>query len=69
MTAFRRGQLWLVNFEPSVGHEYRKVRPAVIVQQNEFLDTSSLVTVIPISSQTMKQGDLDVLVVPDAGTD
>jgi len=29
MTTYLRGQIWLVNFEPSVGHEYQKIRPAL----------------------------------------
>ncbi|MBM3236847.1 type II toxin-antitoxin system PemK/MazF family toxin [Candidatus Poribacteria bacterium] len=31
MNAFRCGQIWLVNFDPSFGHEYKKVRPTLIV--------------------------------------
>ena len=27
----RRGDVWLVNFDPTVGAEIRKVRPAVVV--------------------------------------
>jgi len=25
---FAQKQLWLVNFDPAFGHEYRKIRPA-----------------------------------------
>ena len=27
MSNFQRGQIWLVNFDPSFGHEYKKIRP------------------------------------------
>ena len=37
MRPFQRGHVWLVNFDPSVGHEYQKVRPALIIQQNTYL--------------------------------
>jgi mRNA interferase MazF len=30
----RRGQIWLVNFDPTIGAEIKKVRPAVIVSSD-----------------------------------
>jgi mRNA interferase MazF len=30
----RRGQIYLVQFDPTVGHEIRKTRPVVIIQNN-----------------------------------
>jgi mRNA interferase MazF len=67
MKPFQRGQVWLVNFDPSVGHEYQKVRPALIIQQNLYMTGSpSLLTVIPISSQVTKRSELDLLVTPDS---
>lgn len=62
MKAFRCGQIWLVNFDPSFGHEYKKVRPALIVQSDAYIKHSNLLTVIPISSKTEKQKELDILV-------
>jgi len=50
MSSFRCGQIWLVNFDPSFGHEYKKVRPALIIQNNNYIESSDLLTVIPISS-------------------
>jgi mRNA interferase MazF len=31
----RQGEIWRVRFEPAVGSEIRKVRPAVVVSSNE----------------------------------
>jgi len=48
----KRGEVWWVNFEPSVGGEIRKKRPAVIVSNdaaNKFLNR---VQVAPFTSQT-----------------
>lgn len=61
MSEFKSGQIWLVNFDPSFGHEYKKVRPALIVQNDKFIASSNLLTVIPISSQTDKKSELDIL--------
>jgi len=62
MTDFKRGQIWLVNFDPSYGHEYKKVRPALIIQKDKYIASSSLLAVVPISSQTDKQAELDILI-------
>ena len=50
----KRGEVWWVNFNPSVGGEIRKVRPAVIVSNdtaNKFLNR---VQVVPITSKVEK---------------
>jgi len=62
MKTFQRGQIWLVNFEPSFGHEYQKIRPALIVQHEKYIDSGNLLTVIPISSQTVNHAELDILI-------
>ena len=64
--AFKRGQIWLVNFDPSFGHEYQKVRPALILQQDNYINASDLLTVIPISAQTGKLTELDLLLKKDS---
>ena len=46
----KRGEVWWVNFDPSVGGEIQKKRPAVIVSNdaaNKFLNR---VQVIPLTS-------------------
>ena len=66
MKQFQRGQIWLVNFEPSFGHEYKKVRPALIIQQDEYITFSSLLAVIPISSQIANPTKLDIVLAKDS---
>ncbi len=62
MKPFKRGQIWIVDFDPSVGHEYKKIRPALIIQQERYIFHGSLVTVIPLSSKIAKPAALDVVI-------
>ena len=47
---FAQGDVWLIDFEPSIGHEYQKKRPAVIVSSNKALAQGRLITVVPMTS-------------------
>ena len=55
------GEIYIVDFEPSTGHEYRGTRPAVVVQQGDDPEWP-LVTVMPISSKLERRKDRDVFI-------
>ncbi|MCR4314459.1 MAG: type II toxin-antitoxin system PemK/MazF family toxin [Candidatus Uhrbacteria bacterium] len=61
----RQGEIYVVKFDPSTGHEYKKTRPAIVIQSEEISDISSLVTVMPISSRVDKCQDPDIPIAKD----
>ena len=47
----RRGEIYVVSFDPTVGHEIQKTRPAVIIQNDVSNRYSPMTIVAAISSQ------------------
>jgi len=50
----RRGEVWWVNFESSIGGEIRKKRPAIIVSNDSANKYLNRVQVIPVTSNIEK---------------
>src|ERR1700730_15232291 len=65
----RRGEIYLVTLDPTVGHEIKKTRPALVIQNditNEYLGTT---IVVPITSSVrLPLSPTHVLIVKGAAS-
>lgn len=60
----KNGEVWLVNFEPQVGQEIKKTRPAIIVN-DDSLGVLPLKIVVPLTDGTKEQKSWMVLLYPN----
>jgi mRNA interferase MazF len=51
LTNIRRGEIYLVSFDPTVGHEIKKTRPALVIQNDIGNRFSPLTIVAAITSK------------------
>lgn len=51
MKEVKRGEIWIVNLDPTIGSEIKKSRPAVIIQNDIGNKYSPLTIIAPITSQ------------------
>jgi len=50
MAVFEQGDIIIVNFDPTVGHEPQKTRPALVVSNADYNISTSMTLVCPITS-------------------
>lgn len=67
MASIRRGEVFLVNFDPTVGAEAKKTRPAVVVSNDINNAHSSIVSISPITSNVTKVYSFEVEIPPGVG--
>lgn len=64
----KRGDVYLVSFDPTLGAEIQKTRPALILQNNIGNQHSPITIVAAVTSNVARQGPACVLVnAPEGG--
>jgi mRNA interferase MazF len=61
----QRGEVWWVAFDPSVGSEVRKTRPAVIISNDAANRNLARVVVIPVTSNTGRTYPGEAIIMVD----
>ena len=59
----RRGEIWLVNFNPAQGSEQKGIRPALVIQ-NDVGNEVSPVTIVAAISSLIKAYPINVEIKP-----
>ena len=67
MVSINRGDIFLVNFDPTVGTEAKKIRPAVVVSNDVNNAHSPIVSITPITSNVTKVYSFEVEIPSGAG--
>ncbi len=57
-----RGEVWWLEFDPGVGSEIRKTRPAIIVSNDAANRNLARIVVVPLTSNTGRQYPGEALV-------
>jgi mRNA interferase MazF len=67
MVSIRRGEIFLVNFDPTVGAEAKKIRPALVVSNDINNQHSPIISISPITSNVIKVYSFEVEVPSGSG--
>ena len=62
MVAVRRGDVVLVNLDPTIGVEIRKTRPAIILSNDGINQYSQLAVVVPLTKNTARLSHSHVVI-------
>lgn len=67
MVLIKKGDVFLVNFDPTIGAEARKKRPAVVVSNDINNAHSPIISICPITSNVKRIYSFEVAVPQNAG--
>ena len=67
MVSIKRGEIFLVNFDPTVGAEAKKTRPALVVSNDINNAHSPIVSISPITSNVTRVYSFEVEIPPGTG--
>jgi mRNA interferase MazF len=64
MESIKQGDVFRVNFDPTVGAEAKKTRPAVVVSNNINNEHSPIISIAPITSNVSRVYSFEVEITP-----
>ena len=67
MASIKRGEIFLVNFDPTVGAEAKKTRPALVVSNNVNNAHSPIISISPITSNVKRVYSFEVKIPSGTG--
>jgi len=67
MASIKRGEIFLVNFDPTLGAEIRKTRPALVVSNNINNKHSPIISIAPITSNVARVYSFEVEIPKNTG--
>jgi mRNA interferase MazF len=59
----KQGEIYLVQYDPSTGHEFQKARPAIVLSSPYSLQTSNLVTFVAMTTKTKSPIADDIVII------
>lgn len=62
MVAVRRGDVVLVNLDPTVGVEIKKTRPAIVMSNDAINQYSQLAVIVPLTKNTVRLSPSQTLI-------
>lgn len=63
----RRGEVWRVSLDPTVGHEIKKTRPAIVVTNDVYNTYNWVVLIMPLTSRDTAEYDQVLIQPPEGG--
>jgi mRNA-degrading endonuclease toxin of MazEF toxin-antitoxin module len=63
--SLQQSEIYLIEFGPGRGHEFQKVRPGIILMDNQVLQRTNMVTCVPLTSNLKNCGPDDIALNKD----
>jgi len=63
----RRGEVWAVSLDPTIGHEIKKTRPAIVITSDAYNMHNWVVIVMPLTSHDEAEYDQVLIQPPEGG--
>lgn len=66
MNKLEPGDIYFIEFGPSKGHEYEKLRPAIILTKPDSTNIPNIITCVPLTSKLNNKFSDDIIIKKDS---